>query len=254
MEQAGQNWRAGLNAQLGLANIGADNWRAGLGTAGANWRAGLGEAGQNWRAGLGEYGDTYRAHLSAALQDHLSERETGARLQMNERNAVAQELPHRLYQGRFDQTMPYLQQQAGQAWNIANSAQRAQSPNITVGPVWSDQQIQQQVNSRNAAIGQETAARQRASREGMASRGFAGNSPLIQDLLTRMDMQGLAQKTENERDVRMQMANRNARHLLDTERAREQQFASREQEFLQNRGQGLNLVAALMGNIAGIVG
>ena len=172
-----------------------------------------------------------------------------------ERQAQAAELPHKFAQQRFNQIFPLLQSQLGQAqagYQTPGGAS-GQSPEITVGPMWNPQQIQQQVNASRAANDQATAGRMQGVQRQVGASGFGSNSPLAMALQNNLQNQNLATNTANERETRMKATQENANQIFRTQMGREQQFAARQGEDIERRKPYFSTFNSLLGALSGLV-
>lgn len=184
--------------------------------------------------GMKQQGDTQRARI-------------GAR---------ASTLGDRLGQQRFDAVFPWMQGQMGQIGNAMLSpvgGQSPPSPEIGVGPVWNDGQVQQQVNAARASNDRQTATNMQTMQKKMAGRGFGANSPLAQALGAGMQNQNLASNMDASRGIRWDAAEGNAKQTLASQQAREAQFASRQDEDIARRRNQLQQYSALMSALTGLV-
>src|SRR5574338_1702203 len=84
---------------------------------------------------------------------------------------AAARLPHELQQQRFNPVLPYLTNALGN-FSSTVGGQSPASPEITVGPVWNQQQTQQRVNAMRANNDQRAQSQTRAAGQSMAARGF----------------------------------------------------------------------------------
>lgn len=109
------------------------------------------------------------------------------------------------------------------------------SPEITVGPIWNDQQVDQRVNQMRAVSDQSTAGNIARMGQSTAGRGFGQNSPLLQALTAQSQGANLAQKTGAENDLRYNAAQGNRKMVLDTQKARSDQFSDRMAEDIERR-------------------
>lgn len=166
--------------------------------------------------------------------------------------AEANNLPHQLRQQRYNQVLPYLQGQLGTLSSSVGGANFGRSP-ISVGPVWSQDVINQNVNAARGKIDAETEGRNRSTQQSLAGRGFAPNSPLYHALQSQNQGRALASKADTERETRTGMADRNARHMLDTERARLEMENAQAEEDIARRRNVAGFQSALLGAIAGLV-
>lgn len=98
-------------------------------------------------------------------------------------------------------------------------------------PVLTDEQIKQQVNASNASTAASVENQQRQATGSAAMRGFGSNSPLAQALSGMYANQGLATKTANERETRLDAAKMNAEQ---TQRANMLNAQLRAQQDAQN--------------------
>lgn len=200
-----------------------------------------------------------QAQLGRQFQGQQAEAQRQLELQQSQIAAGAQEYAPGLQQQRFNTLLPMFQGAYGTLQNAAASGTGAgagtptgaPSPEITVGGVLNPQQVQQQVNAGRASTDQATATRMRQNAGQAAGRGFAAQSPLLAALNQNAWGQGMAANVANERETRLGAAQQNAQQLLSTQQARESQFASRQQEALQQQqiaaGQRNALLAALAG-------
>jgi hypothetical protein len=166
-------------------------------------------------------------------------------------------------QNRFNSVFGYLsslgnslmgQGPFGQALT-AGGGQVGQQPRIDAGPVWNAQQVQRQVNSARASNDATTASNMRQNRESLAGRGFGGNSPVAAALDSQTRAANLAANADSDRQIRWNAAQGNAQQTLQGQGARENQFASRQQEDIARKtpyvqgyfGQRNALLSALAG-------
>jgi hypothetical protein len=178
--------------------------------------------------GQREAGDNYRAQLAAD----------------------ASKFPAMLAQNRFDRIAPTLQGMLNDGGLVGGQSPR--SPGISVGPVWGNQQIQQQVNAGRAFNDRKLGGNLRQIRQSAAGRGMAANSPLQQSLSTQARMGTAAANADLGRNVRWDAAQGNAQHVLGTQQAREQQFASRQQEDIERRKARNQYQSSIAAALAGL--
>lgn len=100
-----------------------------------------------------------------------------------------------------------------------NFGQTSPFPDVTVGGVWSPQQVDERVNTMRAQGDLGLAGEQRRLRERTAGRGFGSNSPLAQEMAQNMAAQNYAANVQGENDLRFNAADVNAKHLLETQKA-----------------------------------
>lgn len=114
-------------------------------------------------------------------------------------------------------------------------------PHIQGGPLWTQQDIQGNVNANRAFVDRSIASQDQKVAGTMAGRGMGSgaSSPMIAALSNQNFMAGLGQKADYERQFLPQARQQNAQFGLDTAKARESQFAARNNETL---GYGQNLL------------
>jgi hypothetical protein len=200
-----------------------------------------------------------------------------AQLQAADKSANASMYPHTLANSRWNQVFPMFNSLmnggdvggagggsgGGNWWTGATSSGTGSSaggsgytpvgtqPKIDAGPIWSAPQIQQQVNAQIAANNARTAGQNRRISQDLGSRGFGSRSPLSMALMNQGNMANMAANAASDRGIRWDAAQGNATHLLNSQKAQESQFASRQAEQLENQKNQLgykgSLINALMG-------
>ena len=159
--------------------------------------------------------------------------------------------PEQARMERFSAIYPLLTGLLGNV-NSQVGGQSPPSPEITVGPVWSNQAVQQRVNAQNAANQQAGATQERLQRRQAAGRGLASSSPLLAALGQQTQQGVLSANTAGERELRTQARQDNASQVLRSQQAREQQFASRQQEDIERRRTLSGTTNALIAALAGL--
>lgn len=216
------------------------------------------------------------------LQQRMqAEREIAAgnnqtQLQISQNSANASRYPHTLANSRWGQIFPLFQSLmeggtgtgtggsgGGNWWSDATSTGSGSAaggsgyipvgtqPKIDAGPIWSDNQINAQVNAQIAANNARTAGQNRRIAQDLGSRGFGSRSPLAMALTNQGNMANMAANAASDRTIRWDAASGNAQQLLNSQKAQEAQFASRQAEQLENQKNQLgykgSLINALMG-------
>lgn len=174
-------------------------------------------------------------------------------LELGRMNMSASMYPHTLKQGRWDQMFPWIKGQLGNLgnWNSGyqGQGQVGAQPAISDSPIWSPQLIEQQVNATRAQNDQATAGRQAKLGQELAGRGFGSRSPLAMALGEAMAGQNLAGNTQAEQSLRWDAAQGNARHVLDAQKAREVQFANRQQEEIERNKITKGMLSQILGSL-----
>ncbi len=88
--------------------------------------------------------------------------------------------------------------------------QRFQVPKVTSGPIWSDQQIQDQVNNLKASSAQQADTNTRKYQERMAQQGYGQGSPITFGAQIAIDNARMAGDSAAERQARWEAAQGNA--------------------------------------------
>jgi hypothetical protein len=153
------------------------------------------------------------------------------------------------FQSVWDTVLGQFNNMAGGfgAFGGAPGGQSGQGPEITTKGVYTQPQIDQQVNAAKAGNDAATAARTKAFSADAAGRGFAPNSPLALAMAGRFQNQNLATNADAEREIRQGAGEKNAGLLLKQQQAREQQFASRMDEDIRRRTPMYSLLGTLAG-------
>ncbi len=156
---------------------------------------------------------------------------------------------------RFNQVYGLLGGQLGKMNGGAYypGGSNSQAPPITTGPVLNPQQIQQQVNQSSANVDKSTASNIQHNNSELGGRGFGSNSPLSMMLNQAAQGQGLATKTSNETNTRLNAANANSQNLLNTQQALSNQWATGNQLDINRRTPYIQQQTALLGALAGLV-
>lgn len=120
-------------------------------------------------------------------------------------------------------------------------------PTISANPIWSQQQIAQQINNQNANVDAQVASQTKGMQNSLAGRGFGSNSALAYALGQGYQGQGLQTKTANAQNTAWNAAQGNAQQVLSEQQAQEQQYANRQQEYNQRLGIGAEYMSPLVG-------
>jgi hypothetical protein len=125
-------------------------------------------------------------------------------------------------------------------------------PGINASPIYSQSQIQQQVNAGKAAGDTRAEGDVARMRQSMAARGF-GQGPAAFDLERGIRGKALASSMANERETRMGAAGQNAEHVLKAQMGQEEQYRNRQQEDIDRKTKYMSSFAGLLGSIGGLV-
>lgn len=249
--------RAKAQPQIDVARIGADAQKYGYDTQFKT--AQMGDA-------TSRYGIDAQANTAAArnatekfgIEQQAASSRYGADQQTAQANiaAAASRYPYDLKQQRWNTVFPWVQSQlSGLTQNgfpgTGGGAGGGAGPAaITVGPVFSGDQVQQQVNARTAANDQATAGKVRGVQQSLAGHGFGGDSPLARALGLAAQNQNLAANTANERDTRLGAAQMNAQQVLEAEKAR----AAAQADYMQNQTEAAKIPAGMFSSLLAALG
>lgn len=180
--------------------------------------------------------------------------------------ADAAKYPAMLKQQRWDQLSPYVTGILGGLQNggtggafgagglfgaYQGQGQVGTQPQINAAPVYSQDQIQQQVNTARANNDQKTAGEIQQMNNSLGGHGYGSNSPLAAVLGASYQGQNMQANTANETSTRLNAAQMNSQQLLAAQQAQEAQFANRQNEDIQRGQVKSNLFGSLFGSILG---
>lgn len=167
--------------------------------------------------------------------------------------------PTRFAEQKFNTLFPWIQGQMGGLGGSGSGGfgykgpPLGQRPEISDAPVYSEQQINQQVNAQRAENDMATAAQQRGVQNKMAGRGFGANSPLSAALQNSLAMSNMATNTANEQDLRWKAASGNAAQRLEAQKARATQDLGYVGEETKRGIAGQQQQTALLSALLGIL-
>lgn len=172
--------------------------------------------------------------------------------------ADASTTPAYLQQDRFNTVFPWIKGIIGQGgWGgqggYHGGGQVGQQPWISDAPVYTPEQIQQQANATRAQTDAAVAGQQRQLASQMAGKGFGSRSPLAMRMSQAIGMKGLSAATDAEQQLRLGAAEKNAQQILQSQQAREQQFASRQQEEIDRGKTWSSYLSSILGPLTGLV-
>jgi len=167
--------------------------------------------------------------------------------------AQAAMYPATLAMQRFNEVFPFISGQLrGRSPFSVPTPNLGAQPHIGTGAVFSPGDIQQQVNATRAANDQAAQAQMRTSGQQLAGRGLGGTSPLAQALNTATWGQNLATNTQAEQQARFNAAELNTKYGLQAQGLQEQQYASRQEEYIKRQQIGAQTYSALLAALSGL--
>jgi hypothetical protein len=252
MRQRGRLGEA-MQSQMG------DNYRTDVGAATTRFGLGLDaettRRGQDVQFGLGNRG--FDVSVANNTRDNDTARE-GNRLQAdvaregNQLQFRSNMAPIDWSREKFGQLFPLIQAQMNQGDDRVGG-QVGALPAIGRGPVWSGQQVQEQVNAARGGIDQQAASRQRGVGSQLAGRGFGARSPLAMAMQQQIGGQAMAAGADAERNIRFDTAQGNATQQLKSDELAQQQFRDVEDSDIRRRQATTQRQSSLLSALAGLI-
>lgn len=123
-------------------------------------------------------------------------------------------------------------------------------PTIDAGPVYSQQQQDQLINQAVGQNGMQAATNRQSMMSGLGAAGFAGGgSPKAMALENQIRAAQMGADNAARTGIPLQLAETNAKHLLASQQAQEDQYSNRQNERLTGQGQQLGFMQGLMGSL-----
>jgi len=126
------------------------------------------------------------------------------------------------------------------------------TPQITAGPTYSNQQMQQQKNLIGSQAQGDIGTQQRQIAQSTAGRGFGSNSPLQQALSTEAAGMGRAGERQAQTQAGLTMAQQNASQRLASQQAAAQAQLGAAQIGVEAQRPWWQLQSSLIGALAGL--
>jgi hypothetical protein len=142
---------------------------------------------------------------------------------------------------------PQAQQSQPQAQPMMNYGGQ---PTIDAGPVYSQQQQDQLINQAVGQNGMQAATNRQSMMSSLGAAGFAGGgSPKAMALENQIRAAQMGADNAARTGIPLQLAETNAKHLLASQQAQENQYSNRQNERLTGQGQQLGFMQGLMGSL-----
>lgn len=129
----------------------------------------------------------------------------------------------------------------------------APQPGVTVGGVWSPQQVDQQVNAAKSNNAMSAATQTRAAETGAAGRGFGANSPLLMALKGQIGAATMGANADADRQIRWDAAQGNAKQQLASEGLRGELWKAGEDSDIRRRQTANQGVSSLLAALGGFI-
>jgi hypothetical protein len=154
-------------------------------------------------------------------------------------------------QNAFNQLFPYATNLLGKYGTVGGDTKP--EPSITRGPIYTPDQIQQQVNSGVAGndARYQTLMRQLATSN--AGRGFGASSPAMQSQMTQLGIANIGENARTTRELPMQYAQANADQVTKTDQLAQNQWAQGEDVDIRRRQTQLQGLNGILSQLAGLL-
>lgn len=188
-------------------------------------------------------GDTADRNFQAAQRD------------ADRNNALQQTMaPINFKRDVFNQVSPLLTGLMGQQnENGVVGGASAIAPDITRGPIWSGQQIQEQVNAGKSANAANADTQTRSNERRMAGSGFGSRSPLLAALNSSVGMQRAGADADVDRNTRWGAAQGNADSTFRTDQLATQQWSEAQNQDIARRQARNQYTSSLASVLASLV-
>lgn len=161
--------------------------------------------------------------------------------------------PINLKRDIFNQVSPLLTGLMGGGNNERVGGTGTPAPDITRGPVWSGQQVNEQVNAGLASNAANADTQNRQNATGLAAQGFGSRSPLLAALNSSVGMQRAAADADFARDTRFDTAKANAEQVTTTDQLAVDRWDRGERNDIARRQAAFNQQSQLAAVLAGLV-
>ena len=151
---------------------------------------------------------------------------------------------------RINQFLPYLNAYGNPG--SAPGGTNTPTPGITVGGVYSPDQLQQQVNLTRAQGDQSGASQIHQQQAALAGRGMSTNSPMMQALANQTNAATNATNASNETNLRFNAAQANAQQQTASEALRNTQWQQQNQLDVARRTQQAQQMNYLLQAMVGL--
>lgn len=162
--------------------------------------------------------------------------------------------PVTLARDRFNSVLPMFQQALAAGPGEKVGGQNTPQPGVTVGGVYTPQQIEEQVNAAYAKNAGQTDTARRLATESAAGRGIAPQSPLLSALNGQLLAAQMAADADAGRNIRFDAAGANAKQQTASEGLRGELWQADNAMEIQRRQMADNSRNALLAALAGFSG
>lgn len=152
----------------------------------------------------------------------------------------------------FDTVSPLLTSLAGGGQSPLVGGQNTPQGQITQGPVWTQQQIDQQVNNQKSNNARAANTQSQAAARSTAASGFGAASPLLQALQGTIQAQRMGADAAAERETNWNAAQGNAQQLLASQQAAERNWLDYNTTDIERRKANQQYQTSLLGILAGL--
>lgn len=160
--------------------------------------------------------------------------------------------PINFAQQKFNTVMPLISGlMGGVRANMGGGGAMAPQPSMGSGDIWTQAQIDQQVNAAKAGNAQQASTASHNAARQTAGRGFGANSPLLAALQGQIQMGQMGTDADAERGIRLDSAKANAQNRLATGSLAEQKWLDAQDQNLRRQQLAFSGPASLLGALSG---
>jgi hypothetical protein len=153
--------------------------------------------------------------------------------------------------GAFNKLFPYATSMLGNFGQVGG--QSTPEPSITRGPLYNQNQIQQQVNTQQAGADARYQTLMRQMAGSAAGRGFGMASPAIQSQMTQLGIANIGENQRIARELPMQYVQANADQTYRTDTLAQQQWQQAQDIDVRRRQTQLQGAIGLLNSLSGII-
>ncbi len=206
---------------------------------------------------LGADTSRYTADVSARTTDAGNQLAADTARRGQDLSLQASLAPTQFSRDKFNSILPLIQQGVSAYGSGGSNGQLVGGTNVAPqhmgAPVYSNDQIQQQVNSGRSTTAQQAATQVRSNNQSAAGRGFGQNSPLLMALNNQVQGMASASGADQERQTRFDAAGANAKQALGYDQLSVQQAQNANQNDIDRRkvtGQNQSQLLAILAGLA----
>ncbi len=202
------------------------------------------------QSAIQDYG-TGRLQLQLQQQAQQADLQRQFQAQQDALNRQVQLAPLQFKEDTFNKLFPYLQNGLTGKSNTVGGTPAPQ-PAFTPSPVYTNDQMNQQVNAAVAGNDQKYQTQERLQNQSQAAQGFGAQSPIMQAMRNQLMMGNQAENATAQRQIPFQAAQANSDSLFRGNQLQQQMWQSADQSDIARRQQQLSQFNSLIGLLGGI--